>query len=78
MDINKIIETLEEMGVPSDKIDEIVAEGKKREKHPLKDGDELYTGGPIINFLETQYKEESDPIKKAIIAAKIISYNLEN
>lgn len=75
---NKIREILEQIDpdgkIPSSKIEELISTIKDQEEHPLKDGDKV--GDAIYSTLEEQLKNEPDWKKRAIIAAKIISHNL--
>lgn len=77
MNEDKTREILEGLDIPSDKIDELIAVMKDQEEHPLKDGDKVGDAYISIGGLEEQLKNEPDWRKRASIAAKIISRNLE-
>lgn len=74
--MDKLINMLEEMDMPSDKIDEIIMELKKLDLNTPKEVDKGPFGGSM--YLQVEYEKETDPYKKASIAARIISFNLEN
>lgn len=75
MDEQKIRESLEGLDIPSEKIDELIVVMKDLEEHPLKDGDKI--GDMTISILADKIKEEPDWRKRASMAARIISANLE-
>ncbi len=76
MEENKIRETLEGLDIPSDKIDEFMITLKQVNENP----DEKYIQNgayDIVVHLKEQLQNETDWRKRASIAAKIISLNLE-
>ena len=75
MNEEKLIETLEGLDIPSDKIDEIMVFIKDQKEHSLEEGDKI--GDTQIRILEEELKNETDWRKRSSLAAKIISYNLE-
>lgn len=77
MNEDKTREILEGLDIPSNKIDELIAVMKDQEEHPLKDGDRVGDAFISIGSLEEQLANETDWRKRASIAAKIISRNLE-
>lgn len=78
MEEQKIIEILEGLKIPSEKIDEVVAAFKERELNPLKDGDKVGDAIISIGGLKEQLEQETDWRKRASLSAKIISLGLEN
>lgn len=75
MNEEKTREILEGLEIPEDKINELLAVMKDQEEHPLKDGDKV--GDYTFHTLKEQMDNETDWRKKASLAAKIISINLE-
>lgn len=75
----QLIEEIDpEEKIPLEKIDELIATIKEQELHPLKNGDKV--GDVIISIggLKEQLEIETDWRKRAAIAAKIISIDLDN
>ena len=71
---DKIIEILEGLDIPSEKIDEIVASIKDKESTSSN----LIKPVATEEDLKGQLALETDWRRRAIMAAKIINYNLEN
>jgi len=75
-EIRQIIEQVDPHGkIPQSTVEELIAEIKAREINP-KDGDTL-PRGTTLNVLQEQLAAETDWRKRASIAARIISINLE-
>lgn len=75
MEEDKIIEILDGLGIPSEKIDEFLVAIKQMNENP--DEEDLQIGDYTITHLKEQLVNETDWRKKASIAAKIISLGLE-
>lgn len=77
MEDNKIIELLEGLDIPQEKIDEIMVGVRSLEENPPKNGDKVGDAEISIGNLKEQLETETDWRKRASIAAKIISLGLE-
>ena len=75
-DVRQLFEEIDPDGkIPQSKVDEFIAAVKEIEKNPPKNGDRH--GDYTVNVLKDQLGVETDWRKKAAIAAKIISLELE-
>lgn len=75
MEEDKIVEILEGLEIPSNKIDEFMAAFKQIQENP--DEKDIQVGPYTITHLKEELNNETDWRKKASIAAKIISLGLE-
>ena len=86
MEEEKIRRTIEELDlkIPSDKLEELVQALVDRKKNPLEDGDsKTFMDGDVektiyFHTLRDQLEKETDWKKRASIAAKMVSLNLDN
>ena len=69
--------TLEEIGIPQGKIDEVVKSLPKNAAEEAQQIKELADRGIYVQTLREALEMETEPIKKSIIAARIISAGLE-
>ena len=75
-DIRQLFEEIDPEGkIPQGKMEELISAMQEMERNPLKDGDKV--GDMTFNTLQEQMAKETDWRKRASIAAKIISANLE-
>ena len=75
-DIRQLFEEIDPEGkIPQSKMDEFIAAVKELEKNPPKDGDKH--GDYTVSVLKDQLSVETDWRKKAALAARIISAELE-
>jgi hypothetical protein len=75
-EIRQLFEEIDPDGkISQSQMDEFIAAVKDLENNPLKDGDKH--GDYTVSVLKDQLEVETDWRKKASIAAKIISLNLE-
>lgn len=76
--IRQLFEEIDPEGkIPSEKIDELISVMQEQEKNPLKDGDKIGDYTISIGSLKEKMENETDWKKKAVLAAKIISFNLD-
>lgn len=68
---------LEDLGADKDMIDNFISGLPKNEEEEEAQIKELKSRGIYIQSLENQYQIETNPFKKAAIAAKKISLGLE-
>lgn len=75
-DIRQLFEEIDPKGeISQSQVEEFIATMKDLEKNPPKDGDKH--GDYTVSVLQDQLSVETDWRKKAAIAARIISLNLE-
>lgn len=75
-DIRQLFEEIDPEGkIPQGKMEELISAIQEMEKKPLRDGDKI--GDITFHTLQEQLAAEPDWRKRASIAAKIISANLE-
>ena len=69
---------MEEMGVPTAKIDEAIASFPKTQEEEDAQIKEMERKGIYVQYLEECIREEEDWKKKAVLAAKLISLGLDS
>jgi hypothetical protein len=75
-DIRQLFEEIDPEGkIPQGKMEELISSIQEMEKNPPKDGDKH--GDYTVRVLKDQLATEPDWRRRASIAAKIISANLE-
>ncbi len=75
-DIRQLFEEMDPEGkIPQGKMEELISAMQEMERNLLKDGDKV--GDLTFHTLQEKLANETDWRKKASIAAKIISMNLD-
>ena len=74
--IRELFENIDPEGkISSDRVEDFIARVKEMEINPPKDGDKI--GDATVSILKKELEAEPDWRRRASIAAKIISNNLE-